>query len=559
MAAAETAIEDDSDGEGDVEDSIVVKRNQPPVLKTLLTGLPYENASFWTIVSFLVNISLVLMMLDLTFRASYYHPAIDLSFARLGYVSDTCAKLLVREIESDHYPIRLAYRYADSPLFSGRTNPQFESAWKRVDTIADYKFNTDFTTTFIINGLQPDTRYQFAFSNNHSGHFITAPPLGQLSSRRNAPEHFTFFHTSCIKAFFPYTPFSHALNVPGFRHLAPWLEKLKPAFMLFLGDFIYADVPRRQGDDKYAYRTAYRQVYASPDWPGATTTSTHSIPWIHTYDDHEIANDWSGNTTGLFEAAWDPYTRYHLAPNPGHLADYWETPDNAPPSYFTFDQGPASFFVLDTRRYRSPPNISNAHDPSVYMLGRSQRSALLSWIHSPPLAPNMRFKFLVSSVPFTANWRVNAQDTWAGYLAERHVLLQAMWRASATHGVAFVVLSGDRHEFAATEFPPPRGSAYPPGVTVTEFSCSPLSMFYLPVRTYKQEDMNDVAIKYIPKGNSKFGVVEIGRPTGSGQGVLTYRLFVDGVEKWSHVLTAGGEVDGVSLASNFRKWAGDLP
>jgi alkaline phosphatase D len=34
-------------------------------------------------------------------------------------------------------------------------------------------------------------------------------------------------------------------------------------FMLFLGDFIYADVPLYVGDDKEAYRRLYRRNYQS--------------------------------------------------------------------------------------------------------------------------------------------------------------------------------------------------------------------------------------------------------------------------------------------------------
>jgi alkaline phosphatase D len=44
---------------------------------------------------------------------------------------------------------------------------------------------------------------------------------------------------------------------------------LSPAetdFMLFLGDFIYADVPLYIGDDQEAYRRLYRRNYQSPSF-----------------------------------------------------------------------------------------------------------------------------------------------------------------------------------------------------------------------------------------------------------------------------------------------------
>ena len=71
-------------------------------------------------------------------------------------------------------------------------------------------------------------------------------------------------------------------------------------------------------------------------------------------------------------------------------------------------------------------------------------------------------------------------------------LCNSMWHASQAHGVGMIVISGDRHEFAATKLIDETGVL--PG-EVTEFSVSPLNMFYLPRRTYKQQDDGDVPIK----------------------------------------------------------------
>ena len=63
-------------------------------------------------------------------------------------------------------------------------------------------------------------------------------------------------------------------------------------------------------------------------------------------------------------------------------------------------------------------------------------------------------------------------------------------------------------------------------------------MFYLPVRTYWEvEGEDDMCIKYVPDGNSKFGAVELSGVKGGEQGILKFRLFVDGIEKWDYVLT----------------------
>lgn len=89
---------------------------------------------------------------------------------------------------------------------------------------------------------------------------------------------------------FPYVPFRHPLSAPGLKYFAQAMNGLKAQFMLFLGDFIYIDVPHRHGALLEDYRREYRQVYSSPDWPAAAK----ELPWIHVYDDHEIQNDWDG-------------------------------------------------------------------------------------------------------------------------------------------------------------------------------------------------------------------------------------------------------------------------
>lgn len=91
----------------------------------------------------------------------------------------------------------------------------------------------------------------------------------------------------------------------------------------------------------------------------------------------------------------------------------------------------------------------------------------------------------MTSVPFTSLWQHDAQtDSWAGYPEEKAALLKAF------HSVPNVILlSGDRHEFAAIEYNGP----YEWSHRVLEFSTSPLSMFYVPfIRTLKMESSDFV-------------------------------------------------------------------
>lgn len=119
-----------------------------------------------------------------------------------------------------------------------------------------------------------------------------------------------------------------------------------------------------------------------------------------------------------------------------------------------------------------------------------------------------------------------------------------MWDVSGAEagGTGVVVLSGDRHEFAATRFVPPAGGRWGAGAAVVEFSTSPLGMFYLPVRTYVEvEGEGEECVRYVPDGNSKFGAVEVENLRGGEQSLLRFRLFVDGEEVWGHsILSPSG-------------------
>ncbi|KAF2455501.1 PhoD-like phosphatase-domain-containing protein [Lineolata rhizophorae] len=554
---SDTESSDGSDAEGaggesvkelDVQETVTVERRDPKILKTLLLGSPSPASGMWSLATFAINAALMLMCADLTLSSRLFHQAHDLAFARAGYVSHDSANILIREPRASELPLFLSYRRAEYLNSADTTEKILDDAWKSAGTVTVLSNETDFTTTLKIPGLYPDTRYQYATSNNQTGFFITAPPIGHVSKRSSAGESFTFLHSSCIKPRVPYTPFAHPLSIPGLRTLSTVLPKLysqrlKPAFMLFLGDFIYVDVPHRFGTDIETYRREYRQVYASPDWSAVNSAPSAELPWLHVWDDHEIANDWASGETGVLLPAADAFGLYNGAPNPPPV-----TP-NA--TYSAFTQGPLSFFLLDTRRYRSPPPHANAT-----MLGEAQLAALLDWLRAPPPHPRVRWKVVVSSVPFTKNWRFGGEDTWGGFLRERRKVLDAMWAASAELGVGIVVLSGDRHEFGATAFPAAAairdaeggGEAAPHGLfsgapgeiqqpVVHEFSASPLGMFYLPWRTYKQEDGEDVRLKYLPDGNSKVGVVSVEVPEHGEQSVLTYRLYIDGEEAWRYVLT----------------------
>lgn len=282
----------------DVEETILLEEKSAKPWKTLLAGIPSPTSNLLSLLTFLINLGLVLAVTDLVYRATLYYPSNDLSFARIGYVSPTEANLLVREPDLKQFPLFVSYRQVD---MNGKSE---DGGWKAAGVVPTTGNATDFTAAVKIPlpGLSEQT-YQWTTSNNQTGYFTTPPQIGEVTKNGD----FTFLSTSCIKPRFPYNPLDHPLSIQGFKHMANAIRSIPGGvqFMLFLGDFIYIDVPKRFGTLVEDYRREYRQVYASPEWP----LVGQNLSWIHVLDDHEIANDWDGNTTGVYQAAVSDVSR----------------------------------------------------------------------------------------------------------------------------------------------------------------------------------------------------------------------------------------------------------
>lgn len=359
-------------------------------------------------------------------------------------------------------------------------------------------------------------------------------------------------------------------------------------FLMMMGDFIYADVPYYFGDTVQAYRRLYRRVYASKSF----RKIYERLPVYNIYDDHEFTNNFGANGDDLmapYPNASNAYDIYNGQANPDPKADGVH--------YYDFRHGDTAFFVMDTRRYRSPPPaqkpypyplslftpvieaIAEGKNPlAAYfnppleselavepldesartMLGEAQLAALHTWIAD--VNRTATWKFVVSSVPLTAMWGGydGKVDLWAGYMQERDTVLKLLGSIPNV-----IVLSGDRHEFAAVEFP--RGK-----YVVREFSTSPLSQFYVPfihtldpknartlsvtrtnvtvtetgeehVDEYIEEVPEENLLKYVPKGNHKWTTIEVDS-TDARAPRLKVELFVDGKMEWDHEI-AGEPVE----------------
>lgn len=358
---------------------------------------PVESA-----LTVLVNFLCIGAVLDFLYRGQILHQSNNLSFCRIGYVDETSARLIIRSPSHDAASsIEMSLRLAVGP------------GTKLTTQIISVSRENDFVGTYTFSGLDAGKTYAYETNASHSGVFTTS---------KSSPKTWSLITSSCIKPFYPYNPLDSALRVRGLEYLDSFIASNPVDMMLFLGDFIYIDLPIALGWTAEHYTTAYRQVYASKSW----TERLRALPWIHAYDDHEIINDWSANETGLYQSAMRPFWNYHGNGNP--VSQFGKSK-----THFIFNRGDISLFVLDTRRYRTANNAPDG--PEKTMLGAAQLADLRRW-----LKREKRWKVVVSSVPFTRNWRgPDAADSWSGYLHERDRILEIM---KQTDGV--IILSGVR-------------------------------------------------------------------------------------------------------------------
>lgn len=128
----------------DVEEEIQYEERQPKVLRTLLTGMPSPSSLFWSWMTFGINMALLAMTLDVIYRAQIFHAHHHASFARVGFVSENYANILVREPYA--FDVKVLYRSID----------EYERSWMQKTLHAsqpDYWLtgDTDFTTNIKVD------------------------------------------------------------------------------------------------------------------------------------------------------------------------------------------------------------------------------------------------------------------------------------------------------------------------------------------------------------------------------------------------------------------------
>ena len=300
--------------------------------------------------------------------------------------------------------------------------------------------DSDFTAKSLAEGLKPNTLYYYRFTagstTSEIGTFKTSP----LEDKK-ADAHFTWSGDTDVS------------KINGNRYFGDWLSlnairSENPDFFIYLGDTIYSDrratglVPDAQtlGDFRQIYKES-RDVPALHD----LLKSTSVYP---AWDDHEVRNDWAGQTvdSSFFQIGKRSFNEYMPIGQLHSTSDQ----DCAGPTQFRVKHWgkDVDLIILDTRTCRSanvetqcqadqvptlpaqirtslglpaqPPVgcLAAINDPDRTMLGTEQKGLFEDAL----LNSKAKFKFVVTSVSIQQTF-VLPYDGWEGYGAERSEIL----------------------------------------------------------------------------------------------------------------------------------------
>lgn len=328
-----------------------------------------------------------------------------------------------------------------------------------------------------VSGLQPGRWYWYRFDvagdSSVVGRTRTAPAANA------APERLRFAFASCQH-------YEQGLYT-AFQHLAH--EDID--FVAHLGDYIYerATAPdgvigrnglvRRHPPEETESLAQYRHRYALYKTDLHLQAAHAAFPWIVTWDDHEVDNNYAS------AAAQDsmPVPRFLLRRAAAYQAYY----EHQPLRRASMPKGPnallyrtlgfgslARLHVLDSRQYRSDqacgdgqrPACPEWSDPDRTMLGERQER----WLRQQVDRSRAAWTVLAQQVAFSPVYnpsrpQVMAMDPWSGYPAARRRLTDYM---ASRNEKDFVILTGDIHAHFVMDVKREPGDAGAPTVA-TEF------------------------------------------------------------------------------------------
>ena len=345
-----------------------------------------------------------------------------------------------------------------------------------------------------VAGLSPNRWYWYRFhaagETSPTGRSRTTPVLDDAATP------LTFAFASCQHYEYGY--------FGGYRHLIAD----RPDVVFFLGDYIYENnsskppVRRHAGPECRSltdYRNRYAQYKLDPDLQAAHA----AVPWVVTWDDHEVENDYAASHSG----AGDPAATFLRRRAAAYQAFYEHMPlrRHAAPTaagmrlYRKFQWGRLmNAFVLDTRQYRADqacgrPGRWGGQVITECPARLDQRRSKLGWRQEQwlerCLAGSRAQWNLIAQQTLMAQFRQRTRgggkgfwsDGWDGYPAARTRLLRHIQRAQVRNPL---VIGGDIHSFWATQL---KADFDRPGsrTVATEFVCTSMTSRGLPTSIIK--------------------------------------------------------------------------
>ena len=326
-----------------------------------------------------------------------------------------------------------------------------------------------------VGGLRPNRPYWYRFVVNGK-----ASPVGRTRTAPAATEPVAalrFAYASCQQYEQGY--------YSALRHMSG--DDLNA--VLFLGDYIYEstwgrDLVRRHTGGRTTTLDEYRDRYALYKADSDLQSAHAAHPWIVTWDDHEVTDDYTADT-----GPDDPDPVRFLKQRAAAYQAYWEhmpLPNAMRPQgaalrlYDRLRFGTlAEVFTLDDRQYRSRhacnaaklrykplENCGERLDPARTMLGATQEQ----WFASAMQGASARWNIIAQQTLMAEADRgpqdrhIFWADGWDGYPMARQRLLDAI-AASPVRDT--LVLGGDVHSFWAADLQ--RDFTRPGPAVATEF------------------------------------------------------------------------------------------
>jgi alkaline phosphatase D len=295
-----------------------------------------------------------------------------------------------------------------------------------------------------VSGLRPDREYWYRFHVGNAvspvGRTRTAPAVGTALSS------FSFAFASCQ-------------NYPaGFYTAHAHMAQEDLDLVVFLGDYIYEGdgqgnigrgwAPAREARTLADYRVRHAQVKTDAD----LQASHAAFPWLVTFDDHEVDNNWAGDDADPnapieeFRARRAQALQAYYEHMPLRLRQKPAGPNVQIYRRRTFGDL-IDFYMLDTRQYRSDQAKTDAGrtDPTRTILGPEQEN----WLRQALTGPTARWNTLAQQVVFSQrDFKAGPEqgfneDSWDNYLVARNRMSEHFSRIGP--GKNPVVITGDVH------------------------------------------------------------------------------------------------------------------